>query len=115
MTARTPANAEVGTPDVPTDLSELDAWALTRPLVVGDDPQAWGDSAVAVYHENRRHIASSAARFCACLNVYYRQRECQHLRRGEFALGLRTIPAWVARSAVDPLLCERLEEWDESA
>ena len=116
MTARTPANAEVGTPDVHTDLSELDAQALIRPLiVVKADSQAWGDSGVAVYHEDRRHIVSPAAKFCDCLNVYYRQRECQHLRCVEFSLGLRTIPVWVARSAIDLLLRERLKEWEGSA
>lgn len=115
MAARTPAGAAGETLDVHMDLFEFDARTLTRPMVVVEDDPRWGDSEVAVYHEDRRHLVSPAAGFCGCPDGYYQQCRFQHLRRVAFALGLREIPTWVALSTVDSLLCERLEEWEGSA
>jgi hypothetical protein len=97
------------------DFDVRDARALTRPMdVYADDPDAWGDSEVAVYHEGRQHIVSVAAGFCDCGDAHYRNVECQHIKRVKYTLGICDIPEWCDRDRLDETLVRQRAEIDDS-
>jgi hypothetical protein len=96
-------------------LDERDVRALTEPMdVYVDDPAtADGDHEVAVYNEGERRLVNVDVGFCDCPDAHYRQAHCKHLRRVEFALGRRAVPAGIRTEALDDGLRRRLQEADQ--
>jgi len=47
---------------------------------------------------------------CTCPDARYRDVQCQHIRRAEYATGAATVPPAVDRSAVDPDLGAYVED-----
>ena len=69
--------------------------------VYANDPEAWGDDEAAVYSEDRRYVVNLAVGYCDCPDNQYRNVECKHLRRAQFALRERPLPEWATDEDVD--------------
>lgn len=102
------------TPDeLPTDVNQRTIKALSEPmLVVEDHPDAWSEHEVVVYNADREHLVNVDVGHCDCADVKYRGVRCKHLRRADYALGRKDIPAWINRDGLDDQLRRRLEERD---
>jgi len=91
-------------------LEPRDARALTTPMTVMDDVGMVRDAEgmfEVTTDSGREHIvdlaAPSGAR-CLCSDHKYRNVECKHIRRCQFEIGAREIPAWVDPDDVDDQL-----------
>lgn len=92
------------------ELGQRDVKALTEHmLVVEDHPDAWGDHEVVVYNEDRQYLVNVDIGHCDCPDVQFRRRECKHLKRARYALGIDEVPGWVQTDRLDAPLRERLE------
>lgn len=98
-------------PDAPDALAQRDVAALTEAMVVDEyDPQLWNDDEVRVHSgETSAYVVNVAVGSCECKDHYYGHK-CKHIRRAEFALGLRAIPDWVRHDRLDPTLRRRINK-----
>jgi len=98
------SSADTSGATVETTLATRSAAALTECMVVlptGDSEQF-----DVVASSGRTYHVDLRADVCDCPDMLHRNPTggCKHLRRAEYARGSRTIPAWVDRSRIDPLL-----------
>ncbi|UIP00319.1 hypothetical protein Hbl1158_02815 [Halobaculum sp. CBA1158] len=90
------------TPSIESSLNKRSASALTSAMVVlpTDDSERFK----VVSDSGRIYAVDLRAGVCDCPDCLHRGVRCRHIRRAEYARGERTIPAWVDRSRLDPLL-----------
>ena len=84
-------------------LDGRDVAALTEPMDVYADDPVTTDDQVAVYNHGQRYIVTPHVPCCDCPDMIHRRPAggCKHVRRVEYLLGERTIPAGVDRGALD--------------
>lgn len=90
-------------------LDARDAAALTECMSVLEDVgRARGAAGLyeVIGQHGQAYLVDVATGACECGDSFYRALidGCKHVRRVEYATGVREIPAWVDRAAVDPLL-----------
>jgi hypothetical protein len=105
-----------------TEDPELDFRALTEYMTVLEDGDHRARAAPDLYtvttESGSTYLVDAELLACECPDHEYRDRKCKHLRRLEFALGLRAIPEWVNDEAVDPDLGDHVDavrEHDDKA
>jgi len=106
MTEFDSGSLQRGPTDTCTDLDHLDAKALTTPMsVLPDQPEVAGAEDMFLVQHTREHIVSKVAGSwtCDCKGFQYHER-CYHVRRVQFALGERPIPAFLNTDAIDDQL-----------
>ncbi|MFW5896342.1 MAG: SWIM zinc finger family protein [archaeon] len=94
-----------------TDLDPRDVLALTQYLTVLDDlpPVADDDDRyVVVSQSGAEYLVDLGEGTCTCPDFRYRGGRCKHIRRVEFATGVREIPRWI--DSVDPDLGRHLHD-----
>jgi len=84
-------------------LDGRDVAALTEPMDVYVDDPVTTDDQVAVYNHGQRYIVTPHVPVCDCPDMLHRRpaRGCKHIRRVEYQLGERAIPAGVDETALD--------------
>lgn len=99
-------------PDAPDHLAKRDVRALTEAMVVDEyDLDLWNEDEVRVYSgENSEYVVNAKLGHCECTDHAVRGVSCKHIRRAQFALGLRAIPEWVRFDRMDPTLRRRVNE-----
>lgn len=99
-------------PDASDQLVSRDVAALTESMTVDEfDVRLWNDDEVRVYSgEESDYVVNVDAEMCECHDHAYRGVRCKHIRRAQFALGLRAIPDWVQWEKIDPTLRRRLNK-----
>lgn len=96
-------------PQPMADLAPRSVKALTEYLYAFDD-HGWAKDAPGcwlVYAEDgTEYRVDTDTGGCSCDDAFYRQPDggCKHLRRVEFIIGERAIPAWVNHNHVDSYL-----------
>jgi hypothetical protein len=87
-------------------LEERDARALTECMTVLPDIGRARDvpGVVVVVGEGSQYLVDVDGESCECPDARHRDVRCKHLRRCEFALGRRPVPAWVDDDRVDDQL-----------
>lgn len=93
-------------------LDETDAKALTRPMCVFEDvdpsredlPPVEGVPGFYLVFRDVEHVVDLRTRSCDCRDFQYRDGDCYHIRRAEYATNSRRIPEWVDDDAIDDRL-----------
>jgi hypothetical protein len=98
--------------DAAEKFDEHDAKALTQYLTVLEDhgPARGREGRyVVVSQSGSEYLVDADAGRCECPDHEYRGVRCKHLRRVEFAIGARPLPAWIDREAVDSQLGDHVD------
>jgi hypothetical protein len=81
--------------------------ALTETMLVTDDVDIvrGADACYLVWSETgKSYFVDAREQVCQCPDHEYREAECKHIRRVNFATGREPMPAYLDADAVDPLL-----------
>jgi hypothetical protein len=90
-------NNTTATDETVSDLHKLDVKALTTKMTVYPEaPGVW-----LVQHNNEHHVSRVDGEFHCDCKGYQHGHECYHVRRLMFELGVRDVPAWANKDAID--------------
>ncbi len=92
-------------------LDERDARALVECMTVLEDTPAVRDADglyEVVSGSGRSYTVDVYERACSCPDACYNDHACKHVRRVQFACGMRPIPGWIDRDAPDGHLGEQV-------
>lgn len=86
------------------DVDDRDRRAATECMIVL--PEAPG--LYRVWSAEREYLVDGHSGVCECADSTYRGVKCKHVRRCEFATGVRDVPQGIPASEIDPLLGDAL-------
>jgi len=99
-------------------LDQRDVRALTSYMSVLDDvglARGAEDLYVVVSDSGREYLVDIREGACKCPDHRYRDIKCAHIRRVEFAIGLREVPSSARSEAIDPDLGRHVDDVEVDA
>lgn len=101
-----------------TEDRELDARAVGEYMTVLDDGDERARRAPGLYivttESGREYLVDVSLPACECPDFQYRGRMCKHIRRVQFATGVREIPARLSEGDVDAQLGMHVDDVQET-
>lgn len=104
-----PSNDAAALESVAHDLESRTVRALTEKMTTLDDGP---DIYTVVSQSGSTYTVDLRESRCTCPDAKHNlddDEQCKHERRVEFAIGLRTVPQWCERDAVDPHLGQHVD------